>query len=292
MMHVRLNRLSKIKVNIILPSTGEKVKKYGHSARLLSLVKNIKDGTYRWMVKRYKRIIYTFEHSIEVYEYLDGKYGARGEKRGKKKKITPEAIRYRNQWNRERKARHKLKTWFHENDYLVLLTYKKDKRPPDMETAKKHLAQAMRKVREKYKKAGKKMRWMANIEVGTKGAWHVHVVINRIPDADIIIKDAWGHGTVTFKHLYEAGDFKDLAGYITKTPETCERYGEHLKETSYHASRNMPLKEPEEERFVQWRKAPEKKGYYLDKETYHEGTNKFTGYKYRYYTLVKLDRRI
>ena len=82
----------------------------------------------------------------------------------------------------------KLKTWFHENDYLVLFTYKKDRRPPDMETAKKHLAQAMRKVREKYKKAGKKMRWMANIEVGTKGAWHVHIVINRIPDADIIIR--------------------------------------------------------------------------------------------------------
>lgn len=73
-----------------------------------------------------------------------------------------------------------------------------------METAKKHLAQAMRKVREKYKKAGKKMRWMANIEVGTKGAWHVHIVINRIADADIIIKDAWEHGAVTFKHLYEA----------------------------------------------------------------------------------------
>lgn len=137
------------------------------------------------MKKRYKRLIYTFEHSVEIYEYLDGKYGARGEKREKKRKATPEVIRFRNQWNRERKARHKLKTWFHENDYLVLLTYKKDKRPPDMETAKKHLAQAMRKVREKYKKAGKKMRWMANIEVGTKGAWHVHIVINRIADADI-----------------------------------------------------------------------------------------------------------
>lgn len=244
------------------------------------------------MKKRYKRLIYTFEHSVEVYEYLDGKYGAPGTKRGKKRKATLEEIRFRNQWNRERKARHKLKTWFHENDYMVLFTYKKDKRPPDMETAKKHLAQAMRKVREKYKKAGKKMRWMANIEVGTKGAWHVHIVINRIPDADIIIKDAWEHGAVTFKHLYEAGDFRDLAGYITKTPETCERYGEHLRETSYHASRNMPLKEPEEERFVQWREIKDKKGYYLDKDTYYEGTNKFTGYKYRYYTMIKLDRRI
>lgn len=104
---------------------GEKVKKHGHFRPLSSLVKNIKDRTYRWMKKRYKRLIYTFEHSVEIYEYLDGKYGARGEKRGKKRKATPEVIRFRNQWNRERKARHKLKTWFHENDYLVLLTYKR-----------------------------------------------------------------------------------------------------------------------------------------------------------------------
>ena len=89
------------------------------------------------MVKRYKRIIYTFKNSIEVYEYLDGKYGAPGKKRGKKRKLTEEAIRYRNQWNRERKVRHKLKTWFKKNDYMVLLTYKKNERPPDMDTAKK-----------------------------------------------------------------------------------------------------------------------------------------------------------
>lgn len=137
------------------------------------------------MVKRYKRIIYTFKNSIEVYEYLDGKYGAPGKKRGKKRKLTEEAIRYRNQWNRERKVRHKLKTWFKKNDYMVLLTYKKNERPPDMDTAKKDLSKAMRRVREKYKKAGQTMRWMANIEVGTKGAWHVHIVINRIADADV-----------------------------------------------------------------------------------------------------------
>ena len=54
------------------------------------------------MKKRYKRLIYTFEHSVEVYEYLDGKYGAPGTKRGKKRKATLEEIRFRNQWNRER----------------------------------------------------------------------------------------------------------------------------------------------------------------------------------------------
>ena len=38
------------------------------------------------MKKRYKRLIYTFEHSVEVYEYLDGKYGAPGTKKREEEK--------------------------------------------------------------------------------------------------------------------------------------------------------------------------------------------------------------
>ena len=85
--------------------------------------------------KRYKRLTYLFEDSIEIYEYLDGRYGAPGEKREKKEEPTPEQIKKRNQWNRERKARHNLKTWFHENDYLFLLTYRRELRPPNMKAA-------------------------------------------------------------------------------------------------------------------------------------------------------------
>ena len=143
--------------------------------------------------KRYKRLTYLFEDSIEIYEYLDGRYGAPGEKREKKKEPTPEQIKKRNQWNRERKARHKLKTWFHENDYLFLLTYRRELRPPNMKAAKEDFRKAVRKIRREYKKKGCELRWMRNIEVGPKGAWHVHLVINRIPDADLIVKKAWLH---------------------------------------------------------------------------------------------------
>ena len=61
--------------------------------------------------------------------------------RGKKKKATPEQIRKRNQWNKERKARHKLKTWFKENDFLILLTYKREDRPTNMKMAKWHFSE-------------------------------------------------------------------------------------------------------------------------------------------------------
>lgn len=243
--------------------------------------------------KKYKRLTYSFRDSVEIYEYLDGRYGAPGEKRRKKKEATPEQIRKRNQWNRERTARHKLKTWFHENDYLMLLTYRRDARPPNMEAAKEDFKKATKKIRNAYKKKGHELRWMRNIEVGPKGAWHIHLVINRIPDTDLIVKKAWVHGRVTFKHLYEDGGFADLAGYITKTPETANEYGENLVETSYSASRNLPVKEPKEKKLMRWpRKPREKEGYYLDKTSYYEGVNPATGCRYRYYTLIRINRRI
>lgn len=241
------------------------------------------------MVKRYKRLTYTFRNAIEVYEYLDGKYGARGAPREKKKKATPEEIKCRNRWNRERVARHKLRTWFVENDYLLTFTYRKSDRPPDMKTAKKQFAKAMRIMRKEYRKRGYELRWMRNIEVGSRGAWHVHVVVNRIPDADIIAKKAWPHGAVNIKLLYEQGEFAELAAYITKTPDTDPR----LVETSYSTSRNLPVKEPKVKRIKNWqKKIREKEGYYIDKESYHEGINPVTGYKYRYYTMIRIHRRI
>ncbi len=240
------------------------------------------------MKKRYKRLTYVFQNVIEVYEYLDGRYGARGSPREKKKKPTPEQVKKRNQWNRERKARHKLRTWFHPNDYLVTLTYRKSDRPPDMKTAVKQLGKYLRPVRRAYQKAGHELRYMRNIEVGTRGAWHIHIIVNRITDADLIL-NSWPHGGVNFKLLYEQGNFRELAAYITKTPETDPR----LKESSYHGSQNLPVPEPDVKRMAYWKKEPKPpKGYCIDKEEYHEGINPVTGCKYRYYTMIPFHRRI
>lgn len=56
-------------------------------------------------------------------------------------------------------------------------------------------------------------------------------------------------------------------------------------------SRNMPIPEPIEKTYFHWKtwnkiKIPE--GYYLEKETIHEGKNPITGHSYRTYTLIKL----
>lgn len=238
----------------------------------------------------YTKNIYEFNNAIEVEERHTYRYRSPGMKREKKKKLTPAQMKAVNQKNKEKTCRRKLRKHFEENDYFVCLTYEKEKRPSDMTEAKRDFSDAMKVIRREYGKAGYKVKWIRNIEVGTRGAWHIHLVINRIPDTDLILRKAWKKGKVICQLMYEKGEFKDLAAYITKTPETDKR----LRETSYSTSRNLPLPEEKKKTYVRWRtwnKIRIPKGYYLDKDSVHEGNNPVTGYPYREYTLLKLKRR-
>lgn len=238
----------------------------------------------------YTKNIYEFENAIEVEERHTYKYRSPGMKREKKKKLTPLQMQEVNRKNKEKICRRRLRKYFRDNDYFVCLTYKREERPTDMTEAKKDFSDAMRVIRREYRKAGHEVRWIRNIEVGNKNGWHIHLVINRIPDTDLILRKAWKKGKVIYQLTYEKGEFKDLAAYLTKTPETDKR----LRETSYSTSRNLPLPEPKKKTYVRWKtwnKIRIPKGYYLDEESVHEGNNPFTGYPYREYTLLKLKRR-
>lgn len=168
------------------------------------------------------RKMYRFKNFIEVEEYHDGRYGAPGEKRQKKKKPTPEQMEKVNQMNREKRIRWRLREYFKENDYFTVLTYRKSDRPPDMEKAKKDFKKFIRKIRDWYKNKGYELFWMRNIERGTKGAWHIHLIINRIEGTDIMLSKAWPYGKVVNQLMYEKGGFADLAAYIAKTEKTEE----------------------------------------------------------------------
>ena len=229
--------------------------------------------------------------AIEVVEYYTARYGAPGQIRQKRKKPTPEQIERNNQRQKEKQCRRKLRMHFDIGDYFTTLTYERENRPEDMEQAKAHFREFMRTVRREYKKRGAAVKWIRNIEVGTKNAWHIHMVINRIPDTDIILRQAWRHGRVVSQLLHEKGEFKALAAYITKTEKTDNR----LREANYSTSRNIPIPEPKETTYRRWKtwkaepKIPE--GFYLDKESVFEGINPVTGYKCRSYTLLRVKRK-
>ncbi|ODR41303.1 hypothetical protein [Eisenbergiella tayi] len=235
----------------------------------------------------YTKKTYRLKTAIEVEEYHSAKYGAPGLSRVPKKKLTPEQMERQNQANREKTVRRKLREHFQPNDYFSDLTYRKEERPADMKMAKVHFKKFIRQVRNAYRKRGQELKWIRNIEVGTKNGWHIHVVINRIPDTDVILQESWPYGKVVNTLMYEKGGFADLAAYLTKTPATDPR----LRESDYSASRNLPLPEPEEKIYYRWKTWKEIKvppGYYLDKPSVKEGENPFTGYRYRSYTLLPL----
>lgn len=158
-----------------------------------------------------------------------------------------------------------------------------------MEAAKEDWKAFLQVLRREYKKRGAELKWMRNIEVGTRGAWHMHIIVNRIPDTDIILRKAWPHGQVENKLMYEKGEFADLAAYITKTPDTEPR----LREASYSASRNLPIPEPDEKvhkHWETWGKVRIPKGWEVEKDSFHEDINSVTGQPYRTYTLIRTKR--
>lgn len=228
---------------------------------------------------------YMFPRAIEVEQFHTARYGAPGQERQPKRKPTPDQIRRQNQRIKEKKCRHRLRKYFEANDYFVTLTYRRDARPPDMETAVKHFRQFYKKLQREYRKRGHELRWIRNIECGTRGSWHIHLVLNRIQDTDLLIQQAWKHGRIVHQLLNDRGEFRELAAYMTKTPDTDPR----LREANYSTSRNMPLQEPEKKRirWKTWKKIHVPEGWYLDKASLREGINPVTGYPYRSYTLLK-----
>lgn len=221
--------------------------------------------------------------------------------RQKKRKPTKEDMQKVNAMNKARLCQYRLIQYFTSGDYFATLTYKVSERPPDMKTALKHWDKLIRTIRREYRKRGAHLFWIRNIERGTKGAWHIHLVITRIPDTAHILEEAWPYGGIYLTQLkkskYYSEDFAELASYITKSEHTREKKADgseaapRIKESSYSTSRNMPLPEPHPEKLKRWPKEVKpKKGYYIAR--IHEGINPKTGYKYRRYTLIRLNRRI
>ena len=153
----------------------------------------------------------------------------------------------------------------------------------------------IRKVKREYTKRGQELRWIRNIEQGTKGAWHIHLVVNEIGDTASIIKRVWEKGGIYAEQIRLSDkvyddDFSKLAAYMTKDENTTEEKADgtmskpRIRQSSYSTSRNMPLPEPKVDKLLHWKREPKpKKGYEIVR--IYEGINPVTSYSYRRYTM-------
>ena len=156
-----------------------------------------------------KRVTHTFRKGdiLEVKEYHDGRYGARGLPREKKRKPTPEQMAVVNAMNKAETARHRLLEYFGKGDYFLTLTYRVEARPPDMAKAKKDFTNLISKLRTRYKKEGITVK--VNADEAEQNAWAV----------DMILKDAVKRIVIPCASITEVGDIvykdDDAIGYET-----------------------------------------------------------------------------
>ena len=246
---------------------------------------------------------FRFPGSIEREYKWAGNYGAKGEKRGKKIKATPEQIKKQNQLNREKYVRRLIKGNFFPDDLWVTLKYPRGKRKPVWEV-KKDFKNFIERLRYRYEKRGRPLKYIYRMEVGKRGGIHIHIIIPRIrgEDTDILVQEAWKCGRANYESIYEYGGYEKLAEYIVKQPdeEVEEQLSFFSKEErkdfiKYSCSRNLVRPVPERKYRRRWtvekliKEGPRPEpGYYIDKNTIRHGVNRFTGMSYLYYTEVKI----
>lgn len=266
----------------------------------------------------YSKKIYRFKDSNE-YEYTYvGKYGAKGEKRAKKKKPTKEQIQRQNQSNRETRYRRIIKANFRPGDLWCCLKYPKGYRI-SIEEVKKDMRKFLGMLRKNYKDKHSELKFIYRMEIGARGGIHIHILVNRIwnTQTDIILLKAWEEvllrrkippkkvrGLLDYKSLYDSGGYQNLAEYITKQPqEDSEEYKQlslfapvqQKTLLSVSTSRNLIRPEPQKKEIKHWTmrhiidEGPKpSKGYYIDKSSIVCGINPFTGMSYLKYTEVRI----
>lgn len=226
-----------------------------------------------------------------------GKYGAKGEKRGKRKKATPEAIKKQNQRNKEKRMRRLIEANFQEGDLWMTLKYPKGYRS-DAEKVKADLKAFIDSMRRKYKAKGYELKFIYRVEVGKQGGIHIHMIVPRIRGADTesMAQKSWKQGRINFQEL-DAGDYSELAAYITKPPdeEVAKQLSmfpeEERKEfIKYSSSRNLIRPEPERKEYsrrtvrqlIQDGPKPTP-GFYIVKDSIEYGINPYTGMSFYHY---------
>lgn len=245
---------------------------------------------------------WVFGNSIEYEIKYAGRYGAKGEKRGKRIKATPEVIKRQNQRNREKRMRRLIKANFQEGDLWITLKYPKGTRK-DIKEVKEDIRKYILTLRRRYKSAGSELKFIYRVEIGKQGGIHIHMVVPRIRGADteVMLQKEWKHGRINYQNL-DNGEYSDLAAYITKVPdETVERQLSFIpaedRKDLIKVSSSRNLIRPEPERKVFKRKTVKKiieegptpaPGFYIDKRSIVIGINQYTGMHFIHYTERRL----
>lgn len=247
------------------------------------------------MMKRYYiKLTCEIKGHRYIEKHYDGRYGAPGMPREKKKKKTPEEMERQNCWRRARDLKRLIEANYGPGDWHVTLTCRPEERP-GKEEAPKVIRKFWRDLKKEYRKQGWELKIIIVIEIGERGAVHWHMIVNDMHNGKIstagLIRKLWDRGRTYFSPLDDSGDYGILAAYIVKNSGESKESEEKIEKQSYMRSRNLvkPKVIPEKVEARGWRKEPkEPEGWELVKGSLVNGVNQYTGQPYQYYTLRRL----
>lgn len=235
---------------------------------------------------------YRMPNAIEVQEFNSSKCPGEVKPRRPKTEKTSEQIALANQRRKQRECSRMVETYFNKDDGALTLTFRKEERPANMKEALKIFASFVRYLKKEYAKRFYDLFWIRNVEVGPRGAWHIHMIVNRIEGMELLINDWWtsrcgGVYVQYLKNWHDQG--KDIGEYIAKTKVSSAE----VIETSWGHSRNI-TKVPPEDKVISKQKMTDQPrvpaGWYLDKNSVYEGENE-NGYQFRTYTIRRIEPR-
>jgi len=165
-------------------------------------------------MRKRKKVI--SKNMIEVLDYHTSRTYRKNGKRVKKKNITPEAQKKQNEKQAEAMLRMLIDNNFTTNDCYLTLTYKEQ--PATWEDAKKDIKNFIRRLKRRYKKLGKELKYLYIAE--GKRRIHFHLIVNNAELYSDELNELWPHGMHKLM-LYQgrAEDAVRLASYFVKEKE-------------------------------------------------------------------------
>ena len=247
--------------------------------------------------------------TVEVKKTYSARYGKKIP-RGNNIGQTSEAQERVNYKNAVDELRRILNANYHPGDWHAVFTYPNAK-PPTPTQAKRDRDRFIRKLRELYKELGSELKYVHNVEYKHKRIHH-HFVIPDLPGGMKPVKKLWKqvlaetyytpkeqergeplHLRFPWSPLDDSGQYGELAEYLIK--ETCKSYKDPnaICKRRYSASRNLIHPKPVVEIISakQWKKeAPQRRGYYIDKNASFEGISMENGLPVQEVVYVEIAR--
>lgn len=241
----------------------------------------------------YKQKKYTTGNVIEI-ENSRSLFIQPAKHRQPKVNKSSEEIKESNYKYAARKLTRLINNNFGHNDWHLSTTYQEELRPDTPGRFRKDVENFLKRVRRRFQKQGKQMKYVYAVGYGEGNAAHIHLVING--DIDLKeITDCWNYGFIRATRLDPSGDYIQLADYILKhTKKTFNNPEKAVFHKRWNQSTNLIIPVPKKKKIKAsfWLKTPRiPKGYILISNSMVNSVSEYDGSYYQYYRLLKIKTR-